>query len=321
MVGVMMQMNTRILFLALVGLCATLWTPVTSRAGQVSTAQFHLADVADSAWVADSLADFASKNPDLHGKLLTAIAKLRKLATEDSPQLSLVEIMKARQTNVMGDSISLGSVHFALEFIKTLFINELRVALEEAGISKMRIISLREPVTLYQRSQLTQAYTRNQLRLNRYAQKFGPGAPRLNVLEALLAYSFQGIYPFGPGTSGPGPLEWVAGYSTSYLMMYQESRQDIPQEITVGAMWEAGLRYYLFAGTDRVGFWDLLVPRYLAAGAAFGSHRDWFFFAHDEDWEPGFFVDVGGIKGSVLFGDDDYRVYLGRQFQFIPHLF
>ncbi len=295
--------------------------PLSVRAGQVGAPAFHLSDVADSAWTADSLSDFGSKHPDLHGKLLTAIAKLRKLDSDEGPGLTLVEIMKAKPADALGDSISLGSVHFALEFIKTLFINELRTALEEAGVSKTRIISLREPVTLYQRSQLTQAYTRNQLRLNRYAQKFGPGAPRLNVAEALLAYAFQGVYPFGPGDKGPGPLEWVAGYSTSYLLTYQDSRQDVPPELTVGAMWEVGLRGYLFAGTDKASFTDLLIPRYIAAGAAFGSHRDWFFLAHDEDWDPGFFVDIGGVKGAVLFGDGDYRVFIGRQFQLIPHLF
>jgi hypothetical protein len=86
-------------------------------------------------------------------------------------------------------------------------------------------------------------------------------------------------------------------------------------------MWEVGIRGYLFAGPSGPSFWDLLIPRYISAGAAFSSHRDWFFLAHDETWEPGFFLDVGGIKGAMIFGEDDYRVFVGRQFQIIPHLF
>ena len=275
-------------------------------------------DLADSAAVADSLAGFSQANPEMHAKLESDFVLLRRTDSLTARPQSFSDLLKRPMTASPGP-IRAKDLEQSVERIKDVFINDLRPRLDSAGVSEERSRSLRKPITEFQTEDLKLAMDRNDVRLSRFRQKFGPGAPRLNVLEVGFAYLLQGVPGFGPGPKGPGPLEPVCAYSTSYVMVYNGA--DIPGQLMISSAWETGLRWYWFGASDSpYSFWSLLKPSYLSIGAAFSSRREWFFLAHDEAWDPGFFVDIGGFKSAVLFGDE-IRVFLGRQFQLVPYLF
>jgi len=278
--------------------------------------------LADSSLAADSLAGFEAVKPELHAKFRSAALSLKKMeARQDG--IDFTDILKATSPQAFAEiPADLGKAMREMEFIKRVTLNELKDALVEKGVPAERIISLREPISAYQMAQLKNAYDESRNRLFRYEQRYGPGAPRLNIAEAGLAYLLQGLYPFGPNRKGPGPLEPVARYSTSWVLTYSEELEDIPRAFTVGALYEFGLRWYWYSAPDaRPGFWGLLKPNFLSAGYAMAaSNRPWFFLGNDESFDPGFFVDVGLIKVAMTFGDYS-RVFVGKQFQFIPYLF
>jgi hypothetical protein len=91
----------------------------------------------------------------------------------------------------------------------------LRRDLRDLNVPAARIDSTLTPTR--QLEDLTQAlaFERAQQRLNRYDIKYGPGAPPLNGVEVVVNYLLQGVPGFGPGEDGPGPLEFVASYSTT----------------------------------------------------------------------------------------------------------
>jgi len=283
---------------------------------------FTLSQLADSALVADSLADFETVNPLLHKKLRAACATLKRveLSVDD---IDFTDMLKATTPEALDEErLDLGKVLRDLELVKTLFINELKAALIAAEVDDERILSLREPVTAYQRTQLQAAYDRNRNRLFRYEQKYGPHAPRLNIFEASISYGLQGVYPFGPNQSGPGPLEPVLRYSTTWVVAYNDSLNDIPSNLQFGALWQVGLRCYLFSAPDkRPSFSSFITPSYISAGLAVASaKRNWFLLANDESWDYGAFLDIGVMQAAVTFGDNT-RIFVGRQFQVIPYLF
>jgi len=275
-------------------------------------------DLADSATVADSLAGFSSASPEMHAKLESDFALLRRADSLTARPQSFPDLLKKPFASTP-DPVRPKDLQESVERIQDVFLNDLRPLLDSAGIPAERIRSLRKPITEFQTEDLKLAMERNDIRLSRFQQKFGPGAPRLNVLEVGFAYLLQGVPGFGPGPKGPGPLELVCAYSTSYVMVYNGA--DIPGQFMISSVWETGLRWYWFgASNSRYSFWSMLKPSYFSVGGAFSSHRNWFFVAHDEAWEPGFFVDIGGFKSAVLFGNE-VRVFLGRQFQLVPYLF
>jgi hypothetical protein len=283
---------------------------------------FTLGQLADSVWTADSLANFQAYDAKLHSRVVSAVWALRKFS-QKSDAISFADELKATRPEALGEKAAdMGKILMDVEFLKTVSINELKEALVAAQVPTDRILSLREPVTAFQRQEIKMAYDRSRNRLFRYEQRYGKHAPDLNLLEAGVAYALQGFYPFGPNESGPGSLEPVARYSTTWALAYMDKTVDLPREFTVAALWEIGLRWYWYSAPEaRPSFLSLLKPEFIAAGyATAASKRDWFFFVNDEPFDPGFFVDIGVFKVAMTFGDND-RVFIGRQFQIFPHVF
>lgn len=305
---------------AFLALCL-IWAQPEAQANSTSKV-FTLHDMADSALVADSLSKFHVAEPLLHAKLKNACLTLKSVENIKD-DLGFLEILKAQNPSALKASkTDMGKVLREVELVKTLFINELKSALQAAGISDDRILSLREPITAYQRHQVQKAFERNENKLARYEQRFGPTSPKLNILEAGLTYALQAVPGFGPSDNGPGFIEPVFRYSTTYAVLYTDRSQDIPNSLIFGSLWECGMRFYWYSdANDSPSFWSLLKPLSIGVGAAFAaSQRDWFFLINDETFDPGLFVDLGAIKAAMTFGDNP-RIFVGRQFQLVPHLF
>lgn len=283
---------------------------------------FTFSQFADSALVADSLANFESAQPKLHAKLRAAAQSLKSLELRDE-SLSFTDALKATRPLALKETpADLGKAMRDVNFIKEVTLNELKDALDSAKVPPDRILSLRQPLTAYQQSELKAAYDRSRNRLFRYEQRYGANSPSLNFVEAGVAYALQGLYPFGPNQSGPGPLEPVLRYSTTWFLAHNENVNDLPRNFQVAALWELGLRCYWFSAPDaRPSLLALLKPSFIAAGyAAAPAERNWFFLVNDESFDSGFFLDIGVIKAAVTFGENR-RIFLGRQFQIVPHLF
>ncbi len=295
---------------------------VYAHAGNLSQPKFTLRQLADSVWTADSLAHFETFDAKLHDRVRSAVWAIRAFS-DAHDDLSYSDELKATTPIALDEKpADMGKVLLDVEFLKKVSLNELKEAQTAAQIPVDRILSLREPITAYQRTQIKAAYDRSRNRLFRYEQRYGKNAPQLNVLEAGLAYALQGFYPFGPNASGPGPLEPVCRYSTTWALAYHEKSIDLPRQFTLGALWEFGLRWYWYSAPEaRPSLWSLAKPTSIAAGYAMAaSKRDWFLIVNDEPFDGGFFVDLGYAKVAMTFGKYQ-RVFIGRQFQIIPHLF
>jgi hypothetical protein len=91
----------------------------------------------------------------------------------------------------------------------------LRRDLRDLGVPAARVDSTLTPTRQLEDATQALAFERAQQRLNRYDIKYGPGAPPLNGVEVIVNYVLQRVPGFGPGADGPGPLEFVASYSTT----------------------------------------------------------------------------------------------------------
>ncbi len=303
---------------ALIAVCLLTSIPLQARNSQ----PFTIAQFADSALVADSLANFERAQPKLHAKFRAAALSLKSLEIRDET-ISFTDALKATKPLALKENpADLGKAMRDIEFIKVVTLNELKDALDSAKIPEERILSLRQPLTVYQQAELKSAYDRSRNRLFRYEQRYGANSPSLNFLEAGVAYALQGLYPFGPNQNGPGPLEPVLRYSTTWFLAHNESVNDLPRNFQVAALWELGLRCYWYSAPDaRPSLLGLLKPSFIAAGyAAAPAERNWFFWVNEEPFDSGFFIDIGILKAAVTFGENR-RIFLGRQFQIVPYLF
>ncbi len=153
-------------------------------------------------------------------------------------------------------------------------------------------------------------------RLRRYERKFGPGSVQLNVIEVGIAYMLQGVRGFGyHPDEGPGPLEVVASYSTTYFSYADEDVQ-----IVSGA--EFGLRYYYF-GDDwgRGGLRGYLKPGHVSAGVVVAGAKDGPLVG---PWSGESRVGVFGAWGDLKvawIGGANSRWLLTKQFQILPFIF
>lgn len=306
-----------------VGLLGTAFQEAQASQRNGGEPRFTLGQLADSVWVADSLANFEAVDPKLHARVKAAVYSLRQFS-RPIDELTFTDALKATKPAALDEKpADMGKVLREVEFLKQVSLNELKDALSKVEtVTTDRIISLREPITAYQRQQIQGAYDKSRNRLFRYEQRYGENAPKLNIIEAGVAYALQGLYPFGPNHRGPGPLEPVLRYSTTWVKAYDDQSLDIPREFTVSALWELGLRWYWYSAPEaRPSLLGLLKPNYIAAGCALAaSNRDWFFIINDEPFDPGFFVDLGFMRAAMTFGENN-RVFIGRQFQVVPHLF
>jgi hypothetical protein len=153
-------------------------------------------------------------------------------------------------------------------------------------------------------------------KIRRYEVKFGPGSPRLNVLETGLNYALQWWSWFGPDDQGwPGPWEAMAGYETTFLTY----ADDEPRALAAA---QFGLRRYIFRGGWGVSGWSgILKPRYWSAAFLVTGDRDG---ALTWPWRGeerfGAAFSWGSIQAGYLWGDDE-RFIVSREFYVIPGLF
>lgn len=283
---------------------------------------YSLGQMASGLREADSLADFASRYPSKHDSLLKLLRPLHGNRLPIAVYLELKQktdlSAKKRLDRPSPPDLKLEDMDWIHDVAKS----ELRKSMDAAKVSEDKQDSLLAPVNQYYSIMRDSARARNLEIVRRYEMKFGPRAPRLNLLETFFAAVLQKAPGFGPGPEGPGRLEWVASYSTTYFFAYQYQGASYPKEFTLASMLEFGLRCYQFTTwgppNSKLG---LLTPDYVSAGLAWSGNRDWFFvWPGDGELNLGGFLDVGGFKIAVIPGENT-KVYLGRQFQVVPYLF
>lgn len=157
-------------------------------------------------------------------------------------------------------------------------------------------------------------------RLRRYEVKYGPGSPRLNVVEVLLNAGLQRWSVFAPGKNGPSPYEALLAYSTSYVTLDQRN------DARPVSVLEAGVRRYTFSwDPESRSVWArMLKPRHGSLGVAMAEQRDgalrWPLTAAGGSSRVGPFLTWGDLKVAALFGPES-RFLLSRQMQLLPNLF
>lgn len=211
-------------------------------------------------------------------------------------------------------------LYHALQFVKrTANDDEMDSALSASGHPK-----LTAPVRVLQESQLIASIKQSQKKLNRYEKKYGPNSARLNPVEsAFNFFVFRKCSLFGTGESGPGPLEFISSYSSSYVTAYDAETGKTFDDIGVVSAFEVGLRYY-FLGENwgQEGFCNKLKkPGYATAGLLVTGEASGFFTWPLRGKESyGVFASWGGLKAGYIAGDNS-RILLSRQFQIVPYLF
>jgi hypothetical protein len=199
--------------------------------------------------------------------------------------------------------------------------------LEALGNDTAALRRLTQPFADIHLIKLESQIEKDREKLRRYRVKYGPASARLNILETALNYVIlQGVPGFRSVNDSPGPLEFIASYSTAYFVLYQGETEGLPDEPQLASIFEAGLRCYIFKrGWGGTGILDrFLKPAYVTAGLAVGGREDGFLrWPFDGDSRYGAFASWGDIKVAVIgFNEwDRSRVLISRQFQFIPYLF
>ena len=153
-------------------------------------------------------------------------------------------------------------------------------------------------------------------RLSRYERKFGPGSAQLNALEVGIAYLLQDRKGFGYGPDdGPGPLEVVASYTTTYFSYVEE-------EFQVVSAFEFGLRHYNFGNAwGNGGFRGYLNPGHWSAGMVVASEKDGpLAWPWSGESRTGGFIAWGDLKVAYV-GGTNSRWLVSKQFQILPLTF
>lgn len=153
-------------------------------------------------------------------------------------------------------------------------------------------------------------------RLGRYERKFGPESVRLNAIEVGIAYLLQDVRGFHYDLDdGPGPLEVVASYTTTYLSRAEE-------EFRIVSAFEFGLRHYNFGdGWGRDGFRGYLLPGHLSFGMVIAGEKDGpLVWPGSGESRAGAFVAWGDVKLAYVSGPNA-KWLVARQFQIFPLAF
>ncbi len=209
------------------------------------------------------------------------------------------------------------------------FVNhpDLRVKFLTVLGSDSSLNSLTRPLTEIHLMQLEAGIARNEEKIRRYKIKYGPTSARLNLLETAINYwVLQKVPMFRSTENGPGHLEFIAAYSTAYLVMYHTGLGDFASTPALTSVFECGFRYYVFKpGWGGEGILDRMIkPAYMTFGGLLGTRDDGFLRL------PGYHGARWGVFGS--WGDmklawqgwndlDHSQLLVSRQFQFIPYLF
>jgi len=212
-------------------------------------------------------------------------------------------------------------VYQALQFVKKVA-NDESVQSQLEAIGRLNLIT---PVVInLQRLQLKASLEQSREKLNRYEKKYGPGSARLNIAESAVNFFFLRNVPlFGTGDDGPGPLEFISAYSSSYVTAYNAETEKLFKDIGIVSALEIGVRYYFLGeGWGEEGFWNgIAKPGFATAGLLVTGEEAGFFKSPLKGKESyGLFLSWGGLKAGYIVGDNS-RILLSRQFQVVPYLF
>jgi hypothetical protein len=252
-----------------------------------------------------------------------AVERLRRVerATAQAPPVELLELGRAtRPSRDSGDWMS--REHWlrldvdSLKWFYGSYLEDRVIARPDTTVSA----TIERRVQAVRHADLVRAQREGLARLRRYEVKYGPGSPRLNVVEVLLNAGLQRLSVFAPGKNGPSPYEALLAYSTSYATI---DRRDDTRPVSV---LEAGVRRYTFGwDPDSRSVWArMLKPRYGSLGVAIAERRDgalrWPLSGAGETSRVGPFLTWGDLKVAVLLGPDS-RFLLSRQMHLLPNLF
>jgi hypothetical protein len=209
----------------------------------------------------------------------------------------------------------------AVQYIK-LTANDEEVQGRLDSLGRLNLVT---PVTLrLQEEQLKASIKQSQQKLDRYQKKYGPNSGRLNLMEsAFNFYLLRSLALFGTGEDGPGPLEFIASYSTAYVATYDAETKKMAKDLPVVSAFELGARYYFLGqGWGEEGFCNgILKPGYATAGLMItGDTGGFMTWPLRGKQSYGVFASWGGFKAGYIAGAS-HRVLLSRQFQVVPYLF
>lgn len=204
-----------------------------------------------------------------------------------------------------------------LDSLTRLTVAELRFAMEgrEPPVSDDSVDIILTPLTALHLNTLNVSIEQSLEKLNRFERKYGPDAPRLNIVEVALNYAAQWVPLMRPTPEGwPSRWEVITSYVPTYLTIVDEKARPV----TVG---ELGLRGYLWGRGWGGKEGGVLRPGYMSFGLTVAGARDGAFVSPLEgDARVGAFLGWGEAKIAVL-GGSGRRVLVTRQMQLIPWVF
>lgn len=315
--GVVRHSSPRLL--ALAAALGTAALPTGAQATRFDTSLVHtltLGALVRAAQAGDSMAGFKTTSPDVHALFTRSIARL------DRPEIERIglELLASRQAGLGVVSrrqrpTSLSAQEAAaLDTLARVMGEELPDALAPviSHDSANRLLDPLEALTFARRGV---SIAQSLEKLRRFERKYGPGSPRLNVVEVGLNFVAQWIPAFRPSPEGwPSRLEVVASYVPTYLTVANGKAR----AVTVA---EFGPRVYVWRegwGGRRGG---KLRPGYISFGAALAGERDGALSSPFRGASRfGAFVGWGDAK-IALIGGRAARLLVTRQVQLVPWVF
>jgi hypothetical protein len=285
---------------------------------------YTLGALVSAARMGDSVAAWRTANPAAHGRLAALLARLER------PELTSLPLILVAQPEQVTGPERRARLEFvaraerpegppglarvdgaAIDTLAMLMAQELPRALEPV-VGEDSTDRLLAPLEAFNFARRNQSIATSLEKLRRFERKFGPGSPRLNVVEVLLNYGAQWLPGFAPNNDGwPGSLEVVASYVPTYLTIADGSGRAV-------SIAELGLRRYLWGrdfGTS------VFKPGYFSLGLALAGERDG---ALASPWRGdsrlGAFFGWGGAKLAYV-GGRDKRLLITRQMHIVPWVF
>ncbi len=201
---------------------------------------------------------------------------------------------------------------------------ELEPALQ-ARISEDSLNALFAPVDAFGTLVLRAAQTNNQEKLRRFAVKYGPGSPQLNLVEVALNYLAQLKMPgFAPSPDGwTSPYEIVATYRTTDLTVSKTTTDSATRGRAVTTA-QLGLRKYNFDIGCGQGskLAELINPCQASAGLFLMPSEDRPLLSPLRLTDRlGLYLARGKYHAAIVFLGPGKRFVFGLDQQILPYLF
>lgn len=322
----MMRRHVNALILALaIGLA-----PSAQAQDQAQTGDITIDSVLKALHAGDLAVNFATLEPARHNSLDSLIVVMRDLRATD---LTIAELATAVSEAPPGflEILRWDRERASRLSQPALFSSLLRlqqITLGAGGHSLAQHITTVQPASyrLYmgamealqdQVNKVTQSTATEKLR--KYEIKFGAAAPRLNPVETAVNYLLERVpgIGFGPTASGPGPLEFVASYSTT-----EPTATRSWTDVRLGSAAHVGLRIYNFDTTSTRGtIARFFSPSYYAiGGTAMAPNSQTLHSPFATGFKWGGFIDLGALRIAGALGND-WRAVIGTGAQLIPYVF